>query len=482
MRNKIIGNLIWAYGERFFVQLITLIVTIVLARILPPLDFGMMGVVLVFVAIGDALATSGFASALVQKKVCEDLDYDSACWLSTAISVALYFVLFFSSSMISKFYNNDQLMIIIRIMGIRVIVSSLNSIQQAYVQRNMLFRKFFWATIIGTVVSGGIGIYMAYDGYGVMALAIQSLSNSVIDTIVLWLIIKWKPKFRISIRSIKELWQFGSKIFVATLSYTIKDNIRSLIIGKKFSSSDLAFYNQGKRFPSILVSDVVEVLGKVLFPALSREQNSYSNVKTLMRKSIQISSFILTPLIVGLFSVADSFVDVILTEKWQPCVPFLRILCLVYVTRSINTILQKGLLAVGKSGVNLVHEVVTSILTIVLLLLAAFKFESVKLIAWSYVLIMIIGTMIFSFYANKYLHYSLIELCEDFIPSLLISMLMGILIWGLGFVKMVSSILLISQIVLGISVYYILARLFKIPGYNYLVLLIDGDILKNERK
>ena len=282
-RTKITANLLWTYAEKFLAQGITLLVSIILARILDPDQYGTIAIVTVFITIGDALVTGGFGNALVQKKNSSDLDFNSICWLSLFVAVILYGILFISAKEIANFYDANILVPVIRVMGIKFIFSAINSIQQAYVQKQMMFKKFFFATLGGTLFSGVFGIAMALSGYGVWALVGQYLSNTVINTLILAITIKWKLKFQISWKSIKELWKFGSKMLASTIVYTVKDNIRSLIIGKKFTSADLAYYNQGNRFPALLVTNIVESLGTVIFPVLSMEQDSKGNVRNFMR-------------------------------------------------------------------------------------------------------------------------------------------------------------------------------------------------------
>ena len=319
-QNNMASNLIWSYAERFLAQGITLLVSIILARILSPEDYGVIAIVTVFVAIGDALVTGGFGNALVQKRNATVDDFNSIFWLSVCVAFILYGVLFLCAPVIAKFYSNESLTFIVRIMGIKFVFSAFNSVQQAYIQKKMIFKKSFFGSLGGTVISAVFGIAMALEGFGVWALVVQYLSNAIINTMILWCIIEWKPQMSISIKSLKELWKFGSQMLASTIVYTIKDNIRSLVIGKRFTASDLAYYNQGNRFPALLVTDIVESLGKVIFPILSKEQDSKEGIKQYMRKSIRISSFLLNPAVIGLFSIADTFIVVLMTEKGMPCV------------------------------------------------------------------------------------------------------------------------------------------------------------------
>ena len=471
---KIFLGIGWSFAERFFAQIISLIVSIVLARLLSPDNYGILAIVNVFVSIGDALVTGGFGTALVQKKSPTQKDFNSIYCLSILISVFLYILLFFFAPIISLFYANKKLTLITRILGLRLIFSSINSIQQAYVQKKLLFKKNFIISSIAAIIAGIIGIGMAIMEMGIWALIIQNLSFVIISTMILFFYIEWKPKFEYSIISIKEMWGYGSRVFLATLVDTFKDNIRTLVVGKVFSPSDLAYYNQGKRFPQLLVNDIINSIGKVLFPFFSEEQENLEKNKKLMRVSIRLSSFIFLPLIFGLVGIADNFILLFLGEKWEACIPYLKILSFVYTTRSINSILKHALLALGKSEINLFHEVITSLLTIIFIFLGAILFKNIKIIAWSYVLISLVGTIIFSFFIIKYYSYKPFEILKDYGPSFLLSVFMCIVVYFLGKINFSLILLLFLQTVTGIFIYFFGAWILKMEELNYFLNYIKG--------
>lgn len=466
---KIFSGIGWSFAERISAQLVSLIISIVLARILVPEDYGILAIVNVFVAIGDALVAGGFGIALVQKKNSDDMDFNSICWVSVSVSVLLYAVLFICAPLISNFYVNSDLTLITRVLGIRLVFSAVNSIQQAYIQKKLLFMKSCIIGTFGAIVSGIIGIVLALIGAGVWALIAQNMMSVIISTVMLFFFIEWKPRFQCSISSIKEMWGYGSRVFLATTVDTLKDNIRTLVVGKVFSSADLAYYNQGKRFPQLLVNDIVNSVGKVLLPVFSEQQDDLNKNTDFMRLSIRVSSFILLPLIFGMVGVADNFILVFLTEKWMPCVPYLRILSLVYVTRSVNTIMKNALLAIGKSEVNLFHEFVTSVLTVALIILAAFYFRSIPLIAWSYVLISLLGTCIFSYFTIKNFPYKWSEILRDYLPSLTLSGVMCVVVYFVGKIPLATIFVLLLQIIVGIIIYIVGAWLLKIDELVYIL-------------
>lgn len=478
--SKIASGIGWIFAERLSAQIVMFLVSIVLARLLAPQDYGILALVNVFVTVADALVIGGFGSALVQKKDSNNEDFNSIFWLSIGIAVVLYILLYLGSPYIAYFYSNQKLVMVTRVLGIRLIFSAINSIQQTYIQKYMLFKKMFVVSAASAVMSGIVGITAALAGADVWALVFQQLTYILSSTVLLFFNIEWKPKLECSVKSIKLMWGYGSRVFIATAVDTIKDNIRSLVVGKVFSETDLAFYNQGKKFPQVLVGEIVNSVGKVLFPAFSEQQDDRCKNKELMRISIRISSFIVLPLVFGMIGVADAFIEVVLTSKWLPCVPFLRILSLVYITRSLGTIMKNALLAIGKSGIALFHEVVTSIMTVILIMVAAFVFHSVEWVAWSYVIIMVVGTVIFSYFVIREYKYTVAEIFRDYVPSLALSLLMMSCVYMIGFVPITMLVRFILQVVAGILIYFCVAKALHMQEYEMVMRMVK-KIASNKR-
>ena len=466
----------WSYAERILAQFISLVVSIVLARLLDPEHYGVISIVLIYITILDALVTGGFGSALVQKKDADDLDFNTICWFSIGVSALLYVALFFSAPAIAGFYGMESLDLVTKVMGLRIIVSSFNSIQHAYVQKTMQFKRFFWSTLGGTLFSAVVGITLAVLGFGVWALVAQYLVNSVVDTIVLLFTVKWKPRLQFSPKRFRTLFPFGIKILSGTIINVFNDSFRSLVIGKKYSSEDLAYFNQGKKYPAFLMNNMVETIQKVFFPAFSLIQEDRERIKEVVRKSIRLSSFIILPLLCGIIAVADNFVLCFLTGKWLPCVIYLRIICIVYLTRPLNSIVKSGLLAIGKSKVSLIQEALEAFVSVVFVLLACFFFDSVVLIAWSYVAAMAISTVVIMIYGKRELSYRVSEVLRDYLPFLLTSSVMMVGVYFLGKIPMNAWLVLSVQVVAGVVAYGLLSKLF---GFEELKKL-KGLIKRNE--
>lgn len=337
MKNTTIKNFIWRFAERCGAQLVTFIVSIVLARLLSPEDYGTIALVTVFTTILQVFVDSGLGTALIQKKNADDLDFSSVFYFNFVVCIILYMGMFLAAPVIARFYGDSSLVPIIRVISLTIVISGVKGIQQSYVSRNMLFKRFFFATLGGTIFSAFLGVGLAYAGFGVWAIVAQQLSNTMIDTLILWITVKWRPKKMFSWKRLKGLLSFGWKLLVSSLLDTVYNNLRNLIIGKFYSSADLAYYNQGDKFPKLIVTNINSSIDSVLLPTLSSAQDDRERVKNMTRRAIKTSTYIMAPLMVGLAFCATPIVRLVLTEKWLPCVPYLQIFCITYMFWPIHT-------------------------------------------------------------------------------------------------------------------------------------------------
>ena len=287
MKSKnIVSNFIWRFAERCGAQLVSFVVSIVLARILAPEDYGTIALVTVFTAILQVFVDSGLGTALIQKKDADDLDFSSVFYFNFSICLVLYAVMFIVAPYIAIFYEDMTLTSVIRVLSLTIVISGVKGIQQAYVSRNMLFKRFFFSTIGGTIFSAFLGIGLAFSGCGVWALVAQQLSNTMIDTLILWITVKWKPKKEFSWKRLRTLFSYGWKLLVSSLLDTVYNNLRNLIIGKMYSSADLAYYNQGDKFPKIIVTNINTSIDSVLLPTMSYELDDRIRIKSMTRRAI----------------------------------------------------------------------------------------------------------------------------------------------------------------------------------------------------
>lgn len=368
VKNSILKNFIWRFAERCGAQLVTFIVSIVLARILAPEDYGTIALVTVFTTILQVFVDSGLGTALIQKKDADDLDFSSVFYFNFAVCLILYLGMFIAAPFIAKFYNDVSLTPVVRVISLTIVMSGIKGIQQAYVSKHMMFKRFFFSTIGGTIFSAFFGIALAYAGFGVWALVAQQLSNTVIDTLILWLTVKWRPKLMFSWTRLKGLLKFGWKLLVSALLDTGYSNLRNLIIGKMYSSSDLAFYNQGDKFPKVIVTNINTSIDSVLLPTMSSAQDDRERVKNMTRRAIKTSTYVMAPLMMGMAFCAEPIVQLVLTDKWLPCVPYLRIFCITYMFWPIHTANLNAINAMGRSDWFLKLEIIKKIMGMTILL------------------------------------------------------------------------------------------------------------------
>lgn len=465
--NSTIANFIWRFTERTAAQLVTFVVSIILARILSPEYYGTIALVTVFTTILQVFVDSGLGTALIQKKDADDLDFSSVFFFNMFMCVVLYIVMYIASPYIAAFYNDKGLTPIIRFISLTIIISGVKGIQQAYVSRNMLFKRFFFSTIGGTIASAIIGIILAYRGYGVWALAIQQVSNTAIDTLILWLTVKWKPKFMFSFQRLKRLLRFGWKLLVSALLDTIYGNLRNLIIGKKYTSADLAYFDQGDKLPKAIVTNINVSIDSVLLPTMSKMQDKTEAVRTLTRRAIRISVYIVAPLMIGFACCADSLVRLVLTDKWLPCVPFIRILSVSYLFWPIHTANLNAIKAVGRSDIFLKLEVIKKAVGLALLL--STMWFGVKIMAYGLIVECLLGLIVNTWPNKKLLHYGYIDQMRDIAPSVLLSMAMGVAVYCVGLISMPEIVKVVAQITLGIVIYVAESGIFRMKEFEYLI-------------
>ena len=326
-------------------------VSIILARMLDPSHYGAIALVTVFITFANMFVTSSFGNSLIQKKDADNVDFSSVFYFNIILGILVYAVVFIMAPYIAGYFNMEILCPVLRVLGLRLIVAGANSVQHAYVSKQMLFKRFFWSTLGGTIGSAILGITMAYMGFGIWALVVQYMFNSIIDTLVLWFTVKWRPKLAFSLKRLKNLFSYGWKFLVSSLLDTGYNELRSLVIGKMYTPADLAYYNKGKNFPNLIVTNVNSSIQSVLFPAMANCQDKKEQVKSMCRRSIRTSSYIMLPLMTGLALVAEPFVKLLLTEKWLQCVPYLQIACFTFAFMPIHTANLQAIKAMGRSDI-----------------------------------------------------------------------------------------------------------------------------------
>lgn len=463
--NKVIKGFFWRLLERIGAQSVSFLVSLILARILDPKVYGTVALITVITSILQAIVEGGFCSALVQKKDADEKDFSTVFYFNFLSSIFLYFILFILAPVISDFYNLGDLTPVIRVSGLSLIIYGVKGIQQAYVSRRLEFKKFFFSTIVGTIAASVVGVFMALKGFGVWALVIQGLLNSFIDTIILWFTVKWRPKLIFSITRFKKLFSYGWKLLLSSMFDRLYNETRSLIIGKRYNADDLAYYNKGDQFPEIIVTNVNYSISSVLLPTMSIYQDDAKKVKEMTRQAIKLGSFITMPCMMGLAACSIPIISLLLTDKWLPAVPFMVLFCLTYAFFPIHTANLNAIKAMGRSDLFLLLEIIKKTLGISIILCT--MWFGVYWIAFGGFISSILGQIINSWPNKKLLNYSYLEQIKDLLPSLIISLIMCVIVFGITYLGLSNWLTLVIQIPLGIIIYLGISSLVKNDSFLY---------------
>ena len=464
LQTNIFNNFLWKFLERVLAQGISFVITILLARFLLPSEYGTVVLVMVFITIANVFVTEGFGTALIQKKDSDELDFSTMLVCSLLLSVFIYILLFTTAPFVSVFFNEPCLTNLLRVVGLLIPLSAIKTIQHSFVEKHMLFRKFFFSTLLGSVLSGILGVGLAFYGFGAWALVVQYLTNSFVDMVVLFFTVDWRPQFKFSKERASCLLPFGSKIVFVNLINTLYGQSRNIIIGKIYTSADLAFINKGNQFPNLFIENINSSISSVLFPALSMINDNRNDVKSLTRKSLIISSYVIFPLMFGLMSISDNLVRLLLTDAWEGCVPFLQISCIYWMFQPCLTANYQVLKAMGEGNLCLKLEIIKKLIGIVLIIIS--MDISVLYLALSNVLFAFLSTIINAFPNKRIINYGFFDQLLDIAPSFFISFIMAIASYSISNAFEKDLLLnLLSQITISIVVYFFLSVTFKLKAF-----------------
>lgn len=467
IKERAFSSAIWKFAERLIAKIVTLVVSIVLARILSPDDYSVVAIISIFFAFASIFISGGFNTALIQKKDADIVDYSSVLLVSLLVSIVAYTALFFLSPLISSLYSKPELIPMIRVMGLILPVSAFKSVICAYISVRLDFKKFFVATIGGTFTSAIVGITIAVKGGGAWALVAQEMTNTFIDTVLLYLITKIHFTRSISIDRIKVLFKYGWKIFVSSFIGTLYTETNPLIIGLRFNTVDLSFYTKGRSFPGLVSTTTTETLAAVLFPVLSKVQDDEEALLRYTRTYIRLASFVAFPLMLGLFAVSDNFINVVLTEKWLPAAPFVRVFCIAFMFDMIHVGNCETIKAMGRSDIYLKMEITKKTLYFATICFFVFMSDSAIMLACSFIVCTAIAIVVNSIPNKRLIGYSYKMQAIDLLPNLLISTLMCAIVMLVNRFDINAASKLIIQVLVGASSYILLNCLFKNPTYLY---------------
>lgn len=469
-KSSVLSNVIWRFGERILAQLTTFAVSVVLARKLSASDFGDVALLMVFIDIANTLVIQGFASALIQKKDADDKDFSSVFFFSLLTSVVFYIILYVFAPLL-RLIGDPLLPSLFRVLSLRVILAAVNSVQHAFVQKHMLFKKFFFSTLIGTIVSAFVGIYMAYSGAGAWAIVAQYLTNTLFDTIVLSFTIGWCPRLFMDFERIKTLFGFGWKMLCSGLVHVIYGRLQAFFIGTMYSTADLAFYEQGAKIPGIVETNIDSTINSVLFPLMAAEQDDVGRIKEMIRRSIRTTGFLIWPMMMGMAVLADQLISFVFGEKWLPAGIFMILACFRLTIEPIQTANLQAIKAIGRSDLYLKMEIIKKVFGLVVILVGVRI--SVLATAVATLLQFVFAGIVNGAVNRRLFKYRIQEQLYDIIINACLSIIMA------GIVLIVKNMLdtslvlkLVLEIIIGVIVYTLLVLAFNRKQMDYVVNMI----------
>ena len=478
--NKSVASaLVWKLLERFGVQGTQFVLQLVLARLLEPDHYGVLSLMVIFTTLANVFIQRGFNTALIQNRDVTEEDYSSVFWVTMGIAATAYGALYASAPLISRLNKMPALVGPFRVLCLVLFPGALNSIQLAKISRKLDFKKVFRSNIAAILISGAVGIVMAVMGAGLWALVVQYLLNVVIACIVMWTTVKWRPRAVCNLKRIKVLFSYGWKLLVSGLLDSLYQDIRSLVIGVKYDSGTLGYYNRGKQFPQFIINSVNNAVQTVLLPAMSAQQDDRDRVKKMMRNSITLSSYIIFPMMAGLAAVAEPLVRLLLTEKWVPCVPYMQIYCFTLAFYPVHSCNLQAINAMGRSDIFLKLEIFKKAQGIILLVVAVFFFDSPIAIAMTGIYSTCINCFANTLPNKKLIGYSYFEQVKDFMPALLTSLVMcgGVLV--VRFLNLPDLVTLAVQILAGVAIYVAISAAFGLAPFKMLLNLLRKIRNKN---
>ncbi len=465
IKSLAIKGFLWRFLQSSSSQIINFIISIVLARLLTPDDYGLVSMVSVFTMISMVFVNTGFSSAVVQKKEITNQELSSVFYCSVFVGIFLYALMYIISPMVASFYEEAALTGILRVQSLALVIAAIYSVPMSLINRQLQFRLSTYASLIGAVVHGIVGIVLALCGFGVWALVYGTLSFYVTECICVLILVKWKPELYFSFKLLKPLFSFSSKVLAVSLLNQVFNNIRSLIIGKVYSSEDLAFYNKGYQFPTLIMGQVEGSMSTVMFSSFAKYQDTWETEGlSALRRSMRLSLFVCTPLMAGMCAVAEPMIRVLLTEKWMESVVYVRLVAILCVTWPLAARVN-AMNARGYSGISLKLNMIGKAITLVMILLT-YKISVTALIV-STIVAAFLSQLISCFYYRKYLAYPIKAQLFDILPSFAISAVMGVLVYELTYLGLPDIPMLIVQILSGILIYVVLSRVLNKEIFLY---------------
>lgn len=475
LKQKTVSGLTWSFIDNFAQLGLSFVIGIILARLLSPREFGLVGMTTIFIAISQSFIDSGFTQALIRKQNCTQADFSTVFFFNLALGILFFFVLFFSAPIISSFFNEPQLTLIVQVLALGLIINALTIVQRARLTKEINFKLQTKISIIATIISGIIGIWMAYTGYGVWSLVIKTLTGFVFTSLLLWLWNKWKPSLVFSKDSFKQMFSFGSKLLISGLIDTTYRNIYLLMIGKFFSATELGYYTRADQFSNLPSKNITGVIQRVSFPVLSSIQDDIPQLKAAYQKLIKSTMLITFILMFGMAAIAKPLVLTLIGVKWLPSVIYLQLLCFVGMFYPLHALNLNMLNVQGRSDLFLKLEIIKKLLAVPIIIISIFY--GIKILILGMILLNLIGYYINSYWSGNFIDYSFIQQIRDITPSFILAVLISFIVFEIGNFLNISNLWkLITQTMVGVLLFIGLTESTKMKDYTYIKDIIFNKI------
>ena len=479
LKNKTVKGMGWSALENVTRLSVTFVVSIILARLLSPEEYGLIGILTIFIAIFNAIVDSGFTNALIRKQDATDIDYSTVFYTNLVLSVVLATVLFFCAKPISVFFERPELVSLTQVMSSVVIINALSLVQRVRTTKAIDFKTQTKITFISSIGSGVIGIAMAYMRYGVWALVGQQISNQLLTTLFFWFYNKWMPKLVFSWASFKEMWAFGSKLLASGLIDTAWKEVYQVVIGKCYSSATLGLFTRAKQFSDLCSANLTAVVQRVSYPVLSHIQDDRDRLKRAYQRVIRTTMLPTFVLMLGMAACAEPMIYVMIGEQWLECVPMLQIICTYAMLYPLHSINLNMLQVQGRSDLFLKLEIIKKIIGIGPILLGIF-FNIYWMLAGT-LIISLISYYLNAYYSGPFLNYGIKEQVKDILPSFGVAVAMAVPVYAMSFIPLSPFILLPLQIVAGAVITLAICEVTKLPEYMELKGIVSPLIKKMRR-
>lgn len=476
---QFVNSALYKFVETVSKQGVSLIISLVLARLLMPEHYGIIALTTVFITFSNIFIQNSFNIALIRKDEVKPTDYSTVMCLNLSFAVLLYIGFFFAAPFVADYYKIPELKWVLRVITILLFFESCATVERVKATRAMQFRLMSIVTFSSNALAGSIGILMAYLGFGIWALVAQQVIYNFLDMILMTILLKWKFSLKFSRSSAKELFGFSLGVLGSSFLDFAGNNIPNLVIGKIYSTKALGYLNKGYMLPEQIYLYTYNTINSVTLPTLASRQSNIESMKAVVRRIVSMTTYLIFPLMGGLLIVAPRLIPFLLTDKWLSCIPLLQWCCLIYSFNTLRSINANVFFAIGKSKVCFRIELIRCLLllTVMVFVLCVFNLNIYVFVA-SNACVSLIVALITQFWAKKYIGYKYREMFSDINPSLVLTVIMAVFVYFIGYLPITDTPLLFVQILFGSVVYILLSMLFKIKSFDEVVQIAKGMLKK----